>query len=110
MNQAQTLSVCDIMTTVVRLQKGSLVVLDVAGCKIAVPSGAANTGTPVQVDFAVTSSAEPANLQVETLIARKAYDWQTRRDCDVYYAPRGARLLIRPGRSAVLKGGNYALQ
>ena len=109
-NQAQTLSVCDIMTTVIRLQKGSLVVLDVAGCKIAVPSGTANTGTPVQVDFAVTSSAEPANLQVETLIARKAYDWQTRRDCDVYYAPRGARLLIRPGRSAVLKGGNYALQ
>lgn len=109
-NETQTLSVCDIMTTVIRLQKGSLVVLDVAGCKIAVPSGTANTGTPVRVDFAVTASTEPANLQARTLIVRTAHSWQTQRNCDVYYAPRGAHLMVRPGLAAVLKGGNYALQ
>lgn len=109
-NEAQTLSVCDIMTTVIRLRKGSLVLLDVDGYKIAVPAGAANTGSPVQADLAVTGSTEPANLQAETLIVRAAYDWQADQDCDVYFAPRGARVLIRPGRAAVLKGGSYALQ
>ena len=110
MNEAQTLSVCDIMATVIRLRKGGLVVLDVAGYKIAVPSGAANTGAPVCVDLAVTGSTAPANLKVQTLIVRGAYDWQTATGSELYFAPQGARVLIRPGRSVVLKGGYYALQ
>ena len=109
-NEAQTLSVCDIMATVIRLRKGGLVVLDVAGYKIAVPSGAANTGAPVCVDLAVTGSTAPANLKVQTLIVRGAYDWQTATGSELYFAPQGARVLIRPGRSVVLKGGYYALQ
>lgn len=109
-NEAQTQSVCDIMATVIRLRRGSLVLLDVDGYKIAVPAGAASTGTPVKADLAVTGSTEPANLQAETLIVGAAYDWQARQGSDVYFAPGGARVLIRPGRAAVLKGGNYALQ
>ena len=109
-NEAKTLSVCDIMATVIRLRRGGLVLLDVGGYKIAVPVGAANTGSPVRVDLAVTGSIKPANLRAETLIVRAAYDWQAEQASDVYFAPRGARALIRPGRAAVLKGGNYALQ
>lgn len=109
-NEAKTLPVCDIMATVIRLRRGGLVLLDVGGYKIAMPVGAANTGSPVRVDLAVTGSIKPANLRAETLIVRAAYDWQAEQGSDVYFAPRGARVLIRPGRAAVLKGGNYALQ
>ncbi|HJB67622.1 MAG TPA: ComEC/Rec2 family competence protein [Candidatus Fournierella excrementigallinarum] len=109
-NEAKTLPVCDIMATVIRLRRGGLVLLDVDGYKTAVPVGAANTGSPVRVDLAVTGSIKPANLRAETLIVRAAYDWQAEQASDVYFAPRGARVLIRPGRAAVLKGGNYALQ
>lgn len=109
-NEVQTKSVCDIMATVIRLRKGSLVLLDVDGYKIAVPAGTANTGTPVQADLAVAGSTKPANLQAETLIVRASYDWQAKQCGNIYFAPRGARVLIRPGRSAVLKGGTYALQ
>ena len=109
-NEAQTLAVCDIMATVIRLQKGSLTLLDVEGYKIAVPAGAANTGAPVCVDLAVTGSTAPANLEAQTLIVRGAYDWQVGTGSNVDFAPQGARVLIRPGRSVVLKGGNDALQ
>lgn len=109
-NESKSLSVCDIMTTVIRLRKGSLVLLDVDGYKITVPAGTANTGSPVHADLAVTGSTAPANLQAKTLIVSTACDWHTKQDSNVYFAPRGARVLIRPGRAAVLKGGNYALQ
>ena len=109
-NESKSLSVCDIMTTVIRLRKGSLVLLDVDGYKIAVPAGTANTGSPVHTDLAVTGSTAPANLQAKTLIVSTACDWHAKQDSNVYFAPRGARVLIRPGRAAVLKGGNYALQ
>ena len=91
-------------------RSGSLALLDIGGYKIAVPAGSASTGTPLQVDLAVTGSTEPGNLRAETLITRMACDWQGRQTADVYYGPRSVRLLLRPGRSAVLKGGNYALQ
>ncbi len=109
-NEPQTLSVCDIMATVIRLRGGSLALLDVDGYKIAVPAGTANTGTPVKTDLAVTGSTEPSSLQAETLIVCAAYEWQALQGCDVYFAPRGARVLIRPGRAVALKGGSYALQ
>lgn len=109
-NEPQTLSVCDIMATVIRLRGGSLALLDVDGYKIAVPAGTANTGTPVKADIAVTGSTEPSSLQAETLIVCAAYEWQALQGSDVYFAPRGARVLIRPGRAVALKGGSYALQ
>ena len=109
-NEAHSAAVCDIMTTAIRLRKGCLVVLDIRGYKIAVPSGTANTGTPVQVDLAVTGSAAPGNLRAKTLLTRMACDWQAQQQCDLYYAPRSARVLIRPGRAVVLRGGTYALQ
>ena len=109
-NQARSTAVCDIMVTAIRLRSGSLALLDIGGYKIAVPAGSASTGTPLQVDLAVTGSTEPGNLRAETLITRMACDWQGRQTADVYYGPRSVRVLLRPGRSAVLKGGNYALQ
>ena len=109
-NESKSLSVCDIMTTVIRLRKGSLVLLDVDGYKIAVLAGTANTGSPVHTDLAVTGSTAPANLQAKTLVVSTACDWHAKQDSNVYFVPRGARVLIRPGRAAVLKGGNYALQ
>lgn len=98
------------MATAIRLRKGSLVLLDIDGYKVAVTSGTANTGTPLQVDLAVTGSTAPGNLRPQTILTRMACDWQTQQNWNVYYAPRTARVLIRPGRSAVLKGGSYALQ
>lgn len=106
---SQKEAVCDIMVTTVRLKTGGLVLLEIAGCRVAVPTGRVVTGTPLRTDYLLTGNTDPGELSAQTLVTRVARDWQAGREWKVYYAPRGVRLLIRPGRSAVLQGGRYAL-
>ena len=107
-NGSRTVPFCDIMATALRLKSANLVVLDIRGYKVAVTAGTLSTGTPLRVDLLAAGSAAPGNVQAQTVLSAKAYAWHQGGNYDFYYAPQGGRVWIRPGRSAVLKGGSGA--
>ena len=109
LNTAAKAEVCDIIGTAVRLKGGNLVVLDVGGCKLAVVSGKPYAAA-LQVDYLVGGSASPGSIAAGTVLSARPYDWHKESGALLYTAPQGAMVELRPGRSAVLKGGSYALQ
>lgn len=97
----------DIMITADTQKNGTYAMLDVGGYTICLGAGTVDFTLLPEADLFIAGAAQPNNLNAGAVLAlRPDADWIASCAVPVYTAASDPAILVRPGRSAMLKGVN----
>ena len=95
----------DIMIVADTQKSGTYAVMDVGGCVVCVGSGTVDFALLPHADYFIAGTPEPANLDAGTvLLLSPDVDWAGDDGVRWYVGTGDPKLLVRPGKSAILTG------
>ena len=103
--QAETISFCDIIGTIIHAESANVAVIQIEGYRVGVVQGTLMSASPLQLDVLIAGSKQPGTIEAQQIVAEKEYAWQKEYQAALFhYKPIGTSIQIRIGKAVQIGG------